>query len=68
MIDQTSPADLAMLTGVPLRRRSGRPTSASASGRIPPALPGWALLPLLPMSVLVWGVDEGYRWIGRQLI
>ena len=30
------------------------------------ALPGWALLLLLPMPVIVWGVDEAYRWIGRH--
>ncbi|MFR9802354.1 cation-translocating P-type ATPase [Pseudonocardia sp. RS010] len=30
------------------------------------ALPGWVLLLLLPMPVVVWGVDEIYRWAGRR--
>ncbi|WP_103382780.1 cation-translocating P-type ATPase [Pseudonocardia dioxanivorans] len=30
------------------------------------ALPSWALLLLLPMPVIVWGVDEAYRWAGRR--
>ena len=30
-------------------------------------LPWWALLLLLPMPVLVWGVDETYRAIRRNL-
>lgn len=29
-------------------------------------LPGWALLLLLPMPVIVWGVDELYRWARRR--
>ncbi|GAA2864770.1 cation-transporting P-type ATPase [Pseudonocardia halophobica] len=32
------------------------------------ALPGWALLLLLPMPVIVWGVDEAYRWTGRHRV
>jgi calcium-translocating P-type ATPase len=30
------------------------------------ALPGWAVLLLLPMPVIVWGVDEAYRWARRR--
>jgi magnesium-transporting ATPase (P-type) len=28
-------------------------------------LPGWALVLLLPMPIIVWGVDETYRWWRR---
>jgi magnesium-transporting ATPase (P-type) len=30
------------------------------------ALPGWVLLLLLPMPVIVWGCDEIYRWVRRR--
>jgi magnesium-transporting ATPase (P-type) len=29
-------------------------------------LPGWVLLLLVPMPVIVWGVDEAYRWADRR--
>jgi calcium-translocating P-type ATPase len=30
------------------------------------ALPGWVVACLLPMPVVVWGVDEVFRWAGRR--
>jgi len=30
------------------------------------ALPGWVLALLVPMPVLVWGLDEVYRWLLRR--
>lgn len=30
------------------------------------ALPGWALVALLPMPIIVWGVDELYRYWTRE--
>lgn len=30
------------------------------------ALPGWVLALLIPMPVLVWGLDEVYRWLRRR--
>jgi calcium-translocating P-type ATPase len=40
------------------------PALQAAFGTAP--LPGWVLLLLVPCPVVVWSVDEAYRWFGRR--